>query len=220
MDGKEHEEYWRKRRATYAAAIEYLDRQVYRFIERLLNESDYETTVIITSDHGENLGSRSDNYLANHKSGLTEALLHVPLSIINPPLGYASVETEYFSHLELGRLVTALAEEETPNVFADRIPAEIIGLSAGPEPSSDREWWDRMLRCAYDDQTKLVWDSLGGSQSYELDTTRPSWQRSASNDRAVPQWTGEFFQSEIRQYKEEAAATHTLLNWQPINNSD
>ena len=206
-DDRTHEEYWANRRTVYAAAIDYLDRRLARFVRRLLDESRRETTVIVTADHGENLGSHKDCYLANHKSGLTEGLLHVPFSVINPPSGYMPREKQYFSHLELRRLIAGLSTGETPDVFAERVPAELVGMSAGPEPPNDRDWWDRMMRCVYDGQQKMVWDSLGKCEMYSLNADRPGWQRKVGDFDGIPSWTDEFFTADIRSYKESTATS-------------
>ncbi|KZN22760.1 hypothetical protein A4G99_18755 [Haladaptatus sp. R4] len=183
MNGKdEHEDYWRVRRQVYGATIEYIDRLLSTFVHEVLDSSRRETTIIVTADHGENHAEEADDYLANHKSSLSEGLLHVPLCIINPPAGYEPEETGYVSQLELGRLVTGLANGETPDVSHDEIPAELVGLSAGPEPPENREYWDRMMRCVYEEGEKTVWDSLGTRTEYELDPSRLSWQRKVESD--------------------------------------
>ncbi|WP_122091017.1 sulfatase-like hydrolase/transferase [Halalkalicoccus subterraneus] len=201
-----HEQDLQYHRELYGAAIDYLDRKVASFVERLQEETDRETTVVITADHGENLAFPADEEIFGHTSSLTEGLLHVPCYLINPPAGYESVEREYVSHLELGTLIAGLAAEETPDVFAERIPAELVGIGVGGAPNDPEEhrYWDRMLRCVYDGETKYVWDSLGGSTEYALDPERPCWQETAAEDVEIPSWAGEFFDVEISEYKERA----------------
>ncbi|WP_254524525.1 sulfatase-like hydrolase/transferase [Natrinema caseinilyticum] len=208
----DHEQDIRYHRELYGAAIDYLDRTVASFIAEIQRQTDRETTFVVTADHGENLAYPEDDDLFGHTSSLTESLLHVPCYLINPPEGYEPTEPSYFSHLELGDLIVGLANDETPSLFRERVPAELIGVSIGGPPGGPEEYryWDRMLRCAYDGERKYVWDSLGASRKYEIDHERPCWQRRANNDDvAIPSWARAFFDVEIRAYKERAQAIET-----------
>jgi len=202
IDG--HEEYLRRFRELYAASTSYVDRKLDALVEHIQYESDHETTFIVTGDHGENLGSEADEHLLGHKSSLSEGVLHVPFLLINPPAGYEQRETDYFSHLDLATLIPALARGETPDVFRDRIPAEIVGMSPGPEPPDRHEYWDRAIRCAYDGETRWVWDSLGNRERIEIDHDRPCWQTVAEEDVSIPEWATALFDGPIDQYKAEA----------------
>jgi arylsulfatase A-like enzyme len=77
------EQYWNRRNGLYRAAVDYLDHCLSQFLEEL----DGSTTVIMTADHGDNLGTEADEGLVNHKSSLSEGLLHVPLHLIKSPGG-------------------------------------------------------------------------------------------------------------------------------------
>ncbi len=210
MDEPEkHDDYWRLREQVYGATIEYLDRLLADFVSDVRARSDRETTILVTADHGENHGTETDDYLANHKSSLSEGLLHVPLLVINPPDGYDEREDEYVSHLDFGDLVVGLANGKTPDVFRDRLPAELVGMSAGPEPPSDREYWDRMIRCVYDGTEKTVWDSLGNRIVYEVDPDRPSWQKKVETGEGAPEFEADFFDEPIGSAKETARASDT-----------
>jgi len=198
------DQYWTWRNQLYRATIGYLDRAIGEMIETVTEITDRETTVIVTGDHGDNLGTEADEGLANHKSSLSESLLHVPFYVVNPPKGYNSVEKEYFSHLQLRELITGMAENRTPDVFRDTVPAEVVGMSAGPEPPSDREYWDRTLRCAYRGNRKEVWDSLGAVETFALDKQRSCWQDLISSDGDIPDWATELFDVDIDTYKNRA----------------
>lgn len=198
------EQYWERRNQLYRASINYLDRIVARMVSVAETLTERETTIIVTADHGENLGTTTDEGLANHKSSLSEGLLHVPCYLINPPNGYDPKEKEYFSHLQFHKLISGLAESETPDVFRSRIPAELVGMSAGPEPPSEREYWDRMIRCAYSGAQKFAWDSVGNAESYELDPEKQNWQRHVSEGVEIPDWAQQFFDIEIGTYKQTA----------------
>ena len=198
---REDVEYFRQ---LYAASIDYLDRKVAAFIDRIQEVTADETTFVITADHGENLGFREDGGLFEHKSSLTEGLLHVPMSIVNPPAGYASHESAYMSQLELGMLIGGLARGETPDVFGDRIAAERIGTTIyGVEMAEEeRRYWGRMLRCVYEDNSKIVWDSLGDATKYEIASHQPCWQKPHRKDVSPPSWVDDFFEEDITTYKQ------------------
>lgn len=176
------EEYIRRYRELYAAAIEYLDKKVSLLIENILNNTDRETTIIITADHGENLAYDTDNGFIGHQASLSEGVLHVPFCIVNPPSEPVNIEYKYISHLELGELVAGIATGDIPDVSEQRVVAERIGTSAA-EALSDQEtqYWDRAIRCMYDKHNKTVWDSLGNVNRYELNSNQPCWQQYVSN---------------------------------------
>lgn len=195
-------------RQLYGASIDYLDRQVAAFIEDVSENTRGETRFVVTADHGENLGFEADEGLFGHKSSLTEALLHVPLCIVNPPDGYDERERRYFSHLELGTLVAGLARGETPAVFDERIPAELVGTTNVPDmPDDERTFWERAIRCVYEGETKVVWDSLGERAAYSLDHSRPCWQERRDGDVSIPEWGTQFFDEDIGTYKRRVDAT-------------
>lgn len=206
-DVDEEDEDLEKFRRLYAASIDYLDREVSAFIERVREATERETTFVITADHGENLAFEDDRGILGHKSSLTEALLHVPLTIVNPPEGYDERETGYFSHLQMGELLTGMARGETPDVFSDRIPAERIGTANGPDSVSEAEraYWTRMLRCVYEGERKWVWDSLDECVPYAIDWDRPCRQRITEDEECPPGWVDEFFDGPIREYQSESA---------------
>jgi len=212
IDGGYKDQYWIRRNQLYRATIDYLDRVIYELVEFANELTDHETTIIVTADHGENLGNETDESLANHKSSLSEGLLHVPFYLINPPEGYRSQEDRYFSHLELPSLIEGLADGQTPAVFEERIPAEVIGLSPGPDPGSNFEHWDRMIRCGYCESMKSVWDSLGEVRQYDLDAQKFNWQRYRNGKNNVPEWAAELFDVPISEYKETARNTQEMTD--------
>lgn len=204
VDG--HEEYLDNFRALYGAAVDYLDRRIVSLIDRLERETDHETTVVVTADHGENLGYESDERLVGHKSSLSEALLHVPFVVVNPPDGYPETVPGYASHLDLRALLRAMARDEVVDVERDRVPAEIVGMSPGPDPPDRYDYWDRAMRCVYEGDRKVVWDSLGEVTGYHLDPDRPCWQEPIDGDVEVPPWADELFPVAIDEYKRNQAS--------------
>lgn len=201
---KRHADYLERLRELYAANIVYLDRTVSGLIEDMLRDADSETTVIVTSDHGENLGYSSEDGLLEHKSSLSESLLHVPLAVVNPPHDYEGDDTAFVSHLALPDLVRGFVDGEFPDGSSERVVAEHVGMSPGPEPPDDYEHWDRLMRCAYEEGRKVVWDSLGTRTAYRLDPTRPCWQAAIDGDVSVPAWAETRFDVDSREYKQRA----------------
>lgn len=189
----------RRYRELYAASIDYLDRLVVGLIDELVAASQYETTVVVTADHGENLGGRADDGLFGHVTSLTEGVLHVPLLLVNPPEGYDAEIREYVSHLQLRELVAGLARNETPDVTRERITAEVVGVTPSNAPlmEADPEYWDRTIRAAYEGERKVVWDSLGDVDQYVLDHDRPCWQGRAASSGRVPEWARDPFAEDV-----------------------
>lgn len=205
-DPEAHEQYFEWFRQLYAANTSYVDRKLDALVTYLQRHSDNETTFVVTGDHGENLGSAADEGLLGHKSSLSEGVLHVPLLLINPPEGYERRETDYFSHLDLVTLLPALARGETPEVFRERVPAELIGMSPGPDPPTEYDYWDRAIRCTYEGERKWVWDSMDDRRRLEIDHERPGWQSTVAEDVTIPEWALALFDEEITAYKRRASA--------------
>lgn len=189
-------------RDLFAAATEYLDRVVDDLVDWIHSETEKETTVVVTADHGENLGYEADRRLFAHRSGLTEGLLHVPLLVLNPPEASNRVDS-YVSHLRLGELMVGLATGTVPDVTDDVIPAERIGFNVPVNPNATplRDE-DRMIRVAYDGNAKYQWDSLGNKHRYRLDPDRPSWQEFDAEDVDITEYETELFQTPIDDYRQ------------------
>ncbi|MDS0300287.1 sulfatase-like hydrolase/transferase [Halogeometricum sp. S1BR25-6] len=201
-----YDEFVSNYRQLYAASIDYLDRKVANLIADVQAATEHETTFIITADHGENLGYAPEDHLFGHTSSLSEALLHVPLYIVNAPEGsYDEEEHELFSHLELGELIASLADGEAADVFRETVPAELIGRDRDEvkELASEDlfEFHSRSQRCAIADEEKLVWDSLGETAKYRLDRTRPNWQEHVADDIQIPEWATEHFSVDLNEYR-------------------
>lgn len=201
-DPKSHREYVRNYRQLYSASIEYLDRLVDAWIEELQRETEHETTVVVTADHGENLGSADDDYQFDHHSSLSESILHVPLLLVNPPAGYPESTSTMVSHLELGDLMVALAREEVFTFGNGPVTAEVIGHT-GEDPGG--AYWDRLIRCAYDGSRKTVWDSLGAIRIADLDLESPENRTTFDVDsEGFPEEDEVLFESDALTTKREA----------------
>lgn len=212
MDATEqHTTFLKHRRELYAASIDYLDRKIAPFVDWIQSNTDLETTIVVTADHGENQGYPCEEGRVRHKSSLSEGLLHVPLIVFNPPDGYPESVDDHVSHLDLGSLLVALATDKAPPPTSSRIVAEHIGMSAGPRPPANEEYWDRLMRAAYDGTTKVVWDSLGDCRRYKLDRNRPCWQRRASTGGTPPKWAMNTFETDAPTSKRNALAADSAI---------
>ena len=206
----ENERHIEHTRDLYRAAIDYLDRVVCDLVDRVRAETTGETTVIVTADHGENLGFDADDRLLAHKGVLTEGLLHVPLVVLNAPGDGDRVVDDYVSHLRLGDLVVGLANGERPDVTEERVAAERIGSNmAESATEEERTEWDRMIRVVYDGDDKYEWDSNGRRLRHRLDRARPNWQELAEEgvdpDR-IAAYEAALFDVPLDEYKREAVA--------------
>ena len=199
-------------RDLYAAATEYLDRVVDDLVDWLHANTNKETTVVVTADHGENLGYEADRRLFAHRSGLTEGLLHVPLLVLNPPEGIEQVVNDYVSHLRLGELLTGLSTGTVPDVTDDVIPAERIGFNVpvNPDATPLRDE-DRTIRVVYEGEEKYQWDSLGNRCHYRLNRDRPSWQQPDTEDADIADYESTLFGVPIKEYRQrvETSADRT-----------
>ncbi|CAM3014921.1 sulfatase-like hydrolase/transferase [Halobacterium salinarum] len=189
-------------RELYAAAVEYVSRQVADFCESVNDD----TAVIITADHGEQLAEDEHEPRFGHVTpDMTEPLLHVPLEVINTTLEID--ETKPISHLDLGRLVTAIA---TDHSFEREVPlaAEVAGIGVAHPPTDHErfEYWDRSSRCVYLDGVKYVWDSLGKAHRFEQTDGGYSSKAEITADE-VPEAATDIFSVDVTDLKAESATT-------------
>jgi hypothetical protein len=196
----EYSEVLQGRRDVYGASIDYLDKKVSSFIERILDRTDEETVVFITADHGENLALEQEEFIWGHQGSLSHPLLHVPFVAVNFPDKYAgSLERERLSHLDLGEVITSVANDEPLDIpTRDLIPAERVGYGPSTEPE-DFKYWDRAIRCVYDGRSRYEWDSLGNSFEYEVEGD--SAERKAEQNAEIPDEATGLFDEEIEEYK-------------------
>lgn len=190
--------------SLYAASIDYLDRYVVKWIDAIQESTDNETTIVITSDHGHNLGTNEDGYMFGHHTSLREGVLHIPLLVVNPPDEYPSKSWSLVSHLELGELLTSLANERVFPFSGSPVAAEVIGHTGYFSIASDLTYWDRLIRCVYDADSKTTWDSLGTTRHYELDAEKPCRQRLMETSETRPSADLELFESGIYETKRDA----------------
>ncbi|ESP86928.1 sulfatase [Candidatus Halobonum tyrrellensis G22] len=197
-------------RHLYAENVAYLDRVCADLVADLREATERETTVVVTADHGENLFDDPDDPAFGHVGSLSEAVLHVPFVLVDPPAGYPPVVDGLASHLDFRALVRGLAADETPGLTAEGDPesgdvagderavaAELVGVAPGGEAlaARDPERWDRVRRAVYPhDAAKLCWDDRGERTEYELDPDDPCRQRRvATGTGGAPGWAEAVF---------------------------
>lgn len=189
-------------RTVYRSAVNYLDTQVLKFIQSIQELSDNETTFVIMSDHGENLGYPDDDHLIGHTASLSEGLLHVPFDIINPPRE-VHIEDDFFSLRLLPDIIESIRDGDDILINNDGyIEAELIGGGLLNEPD---KYLDRMMRVVYNNKTqiKITWDSMGNA--YQCYTGGSASSRSEQEPiDEVPDWATNRFQYEITEYKRQA----------------
>lgn len=186
-------------RELYAASVDYLDRQVSSLVETIQNNTERPTSFVITSDHGENMGSEIDDNLWEHSdSSLTEGLLHVPAIVINSPNDINGREEKYVSHLDFGDLLVGLAEGEIPDIRSEEIPAERVGNN---RPQTEEHL---MKRCTYSGNQKYIWDTSGGSLQYRLDLSAPYLIEYVGDSVPIPELESRFFNEDIQTAHEHA----------------
>lgn len=211
IDDSATEEYTENYRALYGAAVEYLDRVTSDLVERIEEVTTAETTVIVTADHGHNLGYDHEDGYFHHTSSLSEGVLHVPFVIFNPPDAWPDRVTERISQTKVPEIVAAIRDDEWDDSLANGEPvvAENIGL-LGQDSGIDHEtadeqdeaFWNRMIRCGYLDDEKYEWDTLGSCRRFALDVERPCWQSLRESDCEVPERLTGRFDEEMAAYKD------------------
>ena len=206
------ESYVNHYRDLYGASIDYLDRIVVELYDQVSKMADTETTIVITADHGHNLGYSYDDNLLGHAGSASESVLHVPLSIINPPEGFPEQVNKYISHLDLGELIVRIAENksEMDDLTGSPIVAEHEGLvgyrkkrDEFPGTDEEFEYWNRMMRVKYVDETKFIWDSLGNTEEYTLEFNSPCYQELVEERSGKPDDEDEFFDVGMEEYRRE-----------------
>lgn len=170
--------------ALYRATIRYLDTQLGRLYDKLVDEGLLDDTVIIlVGDHGENIG---DHELMDHQYCLYETLLHVPLVIRYPAVFSAGRTDTLVETRALYETVASLAglnsidANTAPSLTSDDRQEYAIAEYASPQPSVDKldeeygpldsdVWrYDRALRSVRSDRWKVVEGSDGTTEIYNL----------------------------------------------------
>jgi arylsulfatase A-like enzyme len=177
-------------RACYDAALVSIDEEIGALVAHLRRHSILDHTVlIITSDHGENIGEHG---LMSHAYSLHDTLIRVPLIIRYPeafPRGQRVSQqvqlTDLFPTLldilqldvpdvrrELqGVSLLAQSEEERlayAEMLAPHPSMQALNRRVGAPEHTPRPAFDRALRCLRTPSCKIIWASDGQHALYNL----------------------------------------------------
>lgn len=155
--------------ALYHASVRQSDEQVGRLVNAVDTVSRRPTTIVITSDHGENV---CDHGLMDHQFSLHQTVLHVPLLVRTANrAGAGSRVSGLVSLKDVFDLVCDGREplrqtSVTASYLRPQPPIERL-RARYPRGSFDR--LDRRLRAlVHDDGHKLIWASDGAHEAYDL----------------------------------------------------
>ena len=172
-------------RATYDATLLELD-DLLRELLGALREAGHleDTIVILTSDHGEQLG---EHHMLDHQYSLYQALLHVPLIVRAPGRLAPGRETRPVMSFDLfptlleltgvdappglrSRAVSLLAPQQDRVRFAEDPSTPKIGIAQvlPLHPGWDPRPFQRRLRTLVVGDHKLIWGSDGRRALYDL----------------------------------------------------
>ncbi len=179
-------------RACYDGAMASIDEEIGNLVNTLKKRGVLDRTLlIITSDHGENIG---DHQLMSHAYSLHDTLIHVPL-LIRYPACFSGGE-RISSHVQLTDLFPTILD--AVNLEAPEVRAELQGVSLlgdqtdaanrlayaemlAPHPTiqalnrrtglpedTPQPKYDRALRCIRTTASKFVWASDGQHALFDL----------------------------------------------------
>jgi arylsulfatase A-like enzyme len=185
-------------RATYDATLLELDDLFADLLEALEERGLLDhTVVILTSDHGEQLG---EHHMLDHQRSLYEPLLRVPLVIRHPPIFAPGRDTRPVMNFDLFPTLLEIAGVESPESGSRavsllrpesgraRYAEDPVHSQAGiaqvrdQHPQWDPSPFERRLRALTDEPYKLIWGSDGRSELYDLDAD-PLEERDLSGER-------------------------------------
>jgi len=175
-------------RRLYAGEVAYVDWLLGRILDRL-EDSDRldDTLVVVTSDHGENLGQHPP---LDHQLGLFDTLVHVPLLIRYPSVFPAgAVRDDLVSLVDVPVALLSLARGDTDDpggpildgpprraVFIEYARPGYILQRIRDRLGIDPAPWDRTLRGVRTSELKWIEASDGRHEAYDL-RTDPGEQR-------------------------------------------
>lgn len=179
-------------RALYDAEIYYQDYRLGEFF-RFLKENNVldNTVLIVTSDHGENIGEHG---LMDHQYSLYDTVIRVPFVLYSPQiLGKGKTVESFVQSIDLFPALMKLthmpvAEKLTPQLEAAQslLPDDLADsprtcvyseyLHPQPKieilerrfPDASFDKCDRALRSVRTDRYKFIWSSNGNHELYDL----------------------------------------------------
>lgn len=167
----------------YDADLRDLDRRLARFLGGLAADGLLdETILVVTSDHGENLGHHE---LAEHRGSLHRTTLHVPLFIRYPGRVPAGRREEIVRLEDVFPTVLALAGLPVPEgldgasltepldgriarAIQGRPPRDLLENLRRQAPRSDLARMDRSIRSVFDGRHHYIRHSDGAEELYDV----------------------------------------------------
>ena len=177
---------------NYDGALATIDAEIGALLTMLRQRNLLDNTlVVITSDHGENIG---DHNLMSHAYSLHDTLIRVPLLIRYPGGAYGGTRVvQQVQPTDLFPTILDCLELERPDIRQElqgvsllEAPSNSVERPAyaemlAPHPSmqslnrrtglpADTAWpqYDRALRCLRTPESKLIWASDGHHALYDL----------------------------------------------------
>lgn len=174
----------------YDGEVAFADQCVGQIVERLRDSGILDdTVVIVTSDHGENLGEHGR---IDHMLSMYETTLHIPLFIRYPEQFRGGTRIDDLVSLvdiaptildlcgvqdgmeKLKPSETSLARDDRPHrafvVAGNERPLTGIALMKDRYPSFDTSTIDYRMRAIRTDPYKLIWSISGGMELFDLQT--------------------------------------------------
>jgi len=190
MDESEFEQL----RTLYDAELRYLDSRLGALFDSLEREGLLdETLVVVTSDHGENLG---DHDLMAHQYCLYDTLMHVPLMVRGPGVepgtrdGFVELRDLYPTLLDAAGIEDAPAERDIrgdpdrgmvgAEYWTPPCPTSELRADYGSLPERVQQF-DRGLQAVRTAEWKLIVGTDGSTRLYDL-SADPNEQTDVSED--------------------------------------
>lgn len=111
-------------RDWYAASVRHLDAELERFLEFYRSELADDTILVVTADHGEQLGERN---LWEHSHYLYDETLNVPLIVAGPGVPEGQRRSDLVSHVDVFDTICDRCDLEAPEATSG------TSLFDGPE---------------------------------------------------------------------------------------
>ncbi|HRX51781.1 MAG TPA: sulfatase [Candidatus Krumholzibacteria bacterium] len=186
---------WNHVARLYAGDVWTADRHLGELLQALREQGlDDDTVIIVTSDHGEQLGEHG---LVEHQFSLYEPLLHVPLVVRVPPalrgrfdagapaggerIDPVQTTDLYATVLDLAGVRPAEAPRFSRSLFAGPNPADrpvyaeysgpapgLLKMLQGKNPAADLKRHDRAIGSVRVGDLRLIVDNRGGAELYDL----------------------------------------------------
>lgn len=172
-------------RGLYAGEVETADKHLSKIVNLLESENlRQDTIVIVTADHGENLGEIDEmgRRRIGHEASVSDAVLRVPLVISHPKLDAVTIEEEVSLDF-LYDLFLSVADGEMPlentvrNAISDTAAVSQYPATGGGDETFEKypEVSEEVIRhrsledsaVAYDDEWKVVAESESGKWAFE-----------------------------------------------------